>query len=84
MVKNVFGGGVGRGGMTEMNNTPVSICTWSDKADVVLQLLLNAERTLYSREGEQNVRGRKEEGKGGGVKDGSGIDFLTILAPRRH
>lgn len=70
--------------MTEMNNTPVSICAVSDKADVVLQLLLNAEQTLHSREGEQNVRGRKEEGKGGGVEDGSGIDFLTILALKQH
>lgn len=54
------------------------------RPDVALQLLLDAEGTLYSREGEQDVRGRGEEGKGGGVRDGSGIDFLTILAPRRR
>lgn len=53
------------------------------RPDIVLQLLLDAERTLNSREGEQDVRGRKEEGKGGGVEDGSGIDFLTILAQRQ-
>lgn len=54
------------------------------RPDVVLQLLLDAEQTIYSREGEQDVRGRKEEGKGGGVEDGSGIDFLTILTPRQR
>lgn len=53
------------------------------RPDVVLPLLLDAERTLCSREGEQDVRGRKEEGKGGGVEDASGIDFLTILAARQ-
>lgn len=54
------------------------------RPDVALQLLLDAERTLYSQEGEQDVRGRDEEKKGGGVEDGSGIDFLTILTPRQR
>lgn len=54
------------------------------RPDAALQPLLAAERTLYSREGEQDVRGRGEDGKGGGVEDGSGIDFLTILAARQR
>lgn len=54
------------------------------RPDVALQLLLDAERTLYSREGEQDVRRSEEDGRGGGVGDGSAIDFLTILAPRQR
>lgn len=97
MVTNAFGGGVGgAGGLADAGSAETgagwerwTIRPWAFvpaliRPDVVLQLLLDAEWTLYSQEGEQDMRGRKEEGKGGGVEDDSGIDFLTILALKQR